>query len=50
MNELLFEELFGDAEEYYKHDQKINSVTLEEVKALAKELIKEYSTAAIVPK
>lgn len=51
MNELMFEELMsGDAENYYKHEDQVMKVSLDEVKALAKELIKEYSTAAIVPK
>ena len=48
MNELLFSELNGDAERYYKFEENIKKVTLEQVKKLAK--IKEYSTAAIVPK
>jgi len=51
MNELLFTELStGDATEYYKYENEINKVTLEEVKALATNSIKKYSTAAIVPK
>jgi predicted Zn-dependent peptidase len=51
MEGLLYEELRGDAEEYYKHEEKINRVKLEDVKRLAKELIKQgFSTAAIVPK
>lgn len=50
MNELMFEELRGDANEYYKYDKKIDCVKLEDVKQLAKELVKEYSTAAVVPK
>lgn len=51
MNELLFAYLAtGDIEEdYYNHERKIRSVSLEQVKALAKSLIREYSTAAIVP-
>ena len=48
MNELLFEELAGKAENYYTNVEKIKSVTLEDVKNMAK--IKDYSTAAIVPK
>ncbi|MDP1728900.1 MAG: pitrilysin family protein [archaeon] len=48
MNELLFAELNGDAERYYKFEENIKKVTLEQVKKLAK--IKKYSTAAIVPK
>jgi len=50
MNELLFSELFSKAEDYYIYEENINKVTLEEVKTLAKEIIKNYSTAAIVPK
>jgi len=48
MSELLFHELEGKAEDYYEHEKRINSVTLEEVRQLAK--IDKYSTAAIVPK
>jgi len=48
MNELLFAELAGKAEDYYEKEKKIKAVTLEQVKKLAK--IKNYSTAAIVPK
>ena len=51
MNELLFEHIeTGNAQNYYDYENQINSVTLDEVKALAKEMIKNYSTAAIVPK
>ena len=50
MNQLLFAELAERAEEYYERDTKIKAVELAEVKKLAKELIKEYSVAAIVPK
>jgi len=51
MNELLFAEIeSGKAENYYNFEEKINSVNLEEVKDLAKELVKKYSTASIVPK
>lgn len=51
MNELMYEEIStGNAEAYYTHEEKIKAVTLKDVKALAKELIKSYSTAAIVPK
>ncbi len=48
MNELAIHELTGKAEEYYEYEEKIKNVKLEQVKKLAK--IKEYSTAAIVPK
>lgn len=50
MHELLFSELIGKAEDYYKQEEKINSVSLNEVKKLASELLKGYSTAAVVPK
>jgi len=49
MMELLFYEMTTKAEEYYLREEKINGVTLVEVKNLAKELAKEYSTASIVP-
>ncbi|MDO8508388.1 MAG: pitrilysin family protein [Nanoarchaeota archaeon] len=50
MNELMFAELTGDAEEYYHFEEKIKKVKLDEVKKLAKSLIKEYSTASVLPK
>ena len=51
MNELVFAEFAGKAENYYGREQLIRSVTLAEVQALAKKLISgKYSTAAIVPK
>ena len=50
MNELLLNELAGKAEDYYEHEKKINTVTLEQVKKLALELVKKYSIATIVPK
>ena len=50
MNALLFSELSVGAEEYYKYDDKIRDVKLEDVKKLAKELIKEYSVAMVLPK
>ncbi len=50
MNELMFYELTGKAEDYYLHEKKIKSVTLNQVKSLAVKNIKNYSTAAIVPK
>ena len=48
MNELLWAELTGRAEDYYAHERNINSVTIEDIKKIAE--IKEYSTAALVPK
>ncbi len=50
MNTLLFTELVIGAEEYYKYDNKIRDVKLEDVKKLAKELVKEYSVAMVLPK
>ncbi|MBX4211942.1 insulinase family protein [Candidatus Pacearchaeota archaeon] len=47
MNELLFSELRGNAEDYYTHEEKIKKVTLEDVKRVSQ--IKSFSTAAIVP-
>lgn len=48
MNELLFAELTGKAEDYYSHVAQINKVTLADIKKAAS--IKDYSTASIVPK
>ena len=50
MNSLMLDELVGDARDYYEWDKKINAVKLEDVKKIAKMLVKDYSTAAIVPK
>lgn len=50
MNELMYAELISKAEDYYEYENQISKVTLEEVKSLAKKSIKEFSTAAIVPK
>ena len=49
MNELMYHELIGKIDDYYKYEEKIRAVSLAQVKKLAKSLIKEYSTAAIVP-
>ena len=48
MNSLVYEELAGDANEYYNYEKNIRAVKIEDVKRLAK--IKNYSTAEIVPK
>ena len=48
MSELVFNELVGSAEDYYKYEENIKKVTLADIKKLAN--IKEYSSAAIVPK
>lgn len=50
MNELMFSENAGSAEDYYDYESKINSVSLDQVKSIAKQILKSYSTAAIVPK
>ncbi len=50
MNELMLNEIIGEAEDYYKHDDRIREVRLEDVKRLARELIREYSSAVILPK
>lgn len=49
MNELLYYELFTRAEDYYSFDNEIKKVKLSEVKELAREMIKSYSSAAVVP-
>lgn len=48
MNTLAFSELVDSAESYYKYEENIKAVKLEDVKRLAQ--IKEYSTAAVIPK
>lgn len=50
MNELLFAQLCGKAEDYYTKEKRIRAVKLEDVKLLAHRLIKEYSVVAIIPK
>jgi predicted Zn-dependent peptidase len=50
MQELLFYELATRAEEYYLREKKIQKVTLGEVKKLAQGIVKQYSTAEILPK
>jgi len=47
MIELLQEEIGGDAENYYKYENRINKVRLQEVQALSK--LKGYSFVALVP-
>lgn len=47
MTELVQEEIWGKAEEYYKYADRINAVRLEDVKKLAK--IKSYSAIALIP-
>lgn len=51
MQRIIFEEIStGKAENYYKYDIKIKSVKLDEVKRLAKEIVKSYSVAILKPK
>jgi predicted Zn-dependent peptidase len=50
MNKILFEELAGKAEDYYNFEKKIDSVTISDVKKMAKKLLEKYSVATIVPK
>lgn len=47
MQELTFAELAGKAEEYYEHEQRLKSVTLEQVRQAAR--IKEYASAIVAP-
>jgi predicted Zn-dependent peptidase len=47
MIDLLSEEIAGNAENYYKYQENINSAKLEDVKKLSK--LKAYSFAALVP-
>jgi len=48
MNELIYTEIATEAEDYYKFEENISKVTLDQVKEMAK--IKEYSMAAVMPK
>jgi len=48
MNELMYHELVGRAEDYYEYEKKINAVTLDDIKKLTE--IEDYSTATIMPK
>ena len=48
MNSLMLEEVAGNAEEYYKYEERIKNVKLEDVRKLAK--LKDYSTFSLVPK
>jgi len=47
MTDLLLEELGGNAENYYKYEDNISKVKLQEVRALSK--LKGYSFVALVP-
>jgi len=48
MNELMYHELVGKAEDYYEYEERINAVTLDEIKKLAE--INDFSSAIIMPK
>ncbi len=48
LNELMYSELVNKAEDYYEYENKINSVTLDQVKKFSN--IKSFSTASIIPK
>lgn len=50
MNALMYHELIDKAENYYTYENKIQTVTIDQVKKISKSLIKEFSTAAIIPK
>ena len=45
--ELLFEEIIGDAKDYYDYEKRINAVILEDIKELAKK--EDFSTFIIGP-
>ncbi|MEK6820092.1 MAG: insulinase family protein, partial [Nanoarchaeota archaeon] len=47
MSQLIFEEITENAEEYYKYEERINSVKLEEIRKIAK--LKTYSTFSLIP-
>ncbi len=49
MVHLLSEEISGNAEKFYKYEEKIKKVKLEDVKELAKKAIENYSFFALVP-
>lgn len=50
MVELLSSELHGNAEDFYKFEEKIRAVKLEEVKEMASKVRDTYSFYALVPK
>ena len=47
MSQLIFEEITENAEEYYKYEERINSVKLEEIRKISK--LKTYSTFSLIP-
>lgn len=48
MNALAREEIIGKAEEFYKYDERISNINLEELKKISR--IKGYSFFALIPK
>lgn len=48
LNDLLFEEVSGNAEEYYSYSEKISKVKIEEIRKFSN--IKEHSFVSLVPK
>ncbi len=51
MQKLIFTEIgSGDAEKYYEFESELKKIKLSDVKSLAKKLLKDYSTACVVPK
>ncbi len=51
MHSLIFLEIStGKAEDFYKYEERIKAIKLEDVKELAKQLISNYSTAIVQPK
>lgn len=51
LNDLTFEEIeSGKAENYYDYEKEVKKVDLKDIKILAKQSLKNYSTATIVPK
>lgn len=48
MNALMIEEAAGNAEEYYRYEERINAIKLEDVRSLSK--LKAYSSFSLVPK
>ncbi len=51
MHHLIFAEMSnGNAHEYYEYENFLNDISLDEIKSLAKDLTRGYSTAEILPK
>ncbi len=51
MQKLIFEEISsGKSEDFYNFESELRKINLSDVKTLAKNLVKEYSTAVIIPK